>query len=161
MSTRGMPDARCLTVGAHTRCATDLQNIGKLLRVHEALQWKPLRIRSIFSPLFPTAGTRTPAQMLDTLTSKWLPSVKNKKLAGVVELTVDGREPMLDISMIRAAAVVASGLGYAIRLRSAYRLRTGPSSARLSKPRTQSGSLRPWILCAPSSARCRRSDVFA
>ena len=28
----------CLAVGAHTRCATDLQNIGKVLRVHQSLQ---------------------------------------------------------------------------------------------------------------------------
>ncbi|HEY3836270.1 MAG TPA: hypothetical protein VGL72_06845, partial [Bryobacteraceae bacterium] len=37
----------CLTVGAHTGCASDLKNIGKVLRTHQALQSKPLRIRSI------------------------------------------------------------------------------------------------------------------
>src|SRR4051812_40265889 len=61
----------CLAVGAHTRCATDLQNIGKVLRVHKSLQLKPLRIRSIFSPRFQPNPSRTPAQVLDTLTSKW------------------------------------------------------------------------------------------
>jgi imidazolonepropionase len=133
----------CLTIGAQTRCATDLRNVGKLLRVHQALQLKPARIRSIFSPQFPpdgangATGVKTPAQMLETLTSKWLPTVKSKKLASVVELTVAGIEPGpdisgfdisgfdisgFDISMLRAAAVVAAGLGYAIRLRSPCRL---------------------------------------
>jgi imidazolonepropionase len=114
-----------LAVGAHTRCAADLQNIRKLLRVHQALQSKPMRIRSIFSPQFlPDAGTasQTPSEMLDALISKHLPAIRSRKLAGVVELTVDGAERALDISMLRAAAVVAQELGYAIRLRSSWRL---------------------------------------
>lgn len=121
----------CLAVGAHTRCATDLRNAGKLLRIHQTLQSKPLRIRSIFSPQFPP-GRETPAQVLDALTSQWLPSVKSGKLASVVELTVFGPEPApeapklnistLDLSVIQAAAVAASGLGFTIRLRSPYRL---------------------------------------
>jgi len=112
----------CLSVGAHTRYATDLQNIGKLLRVHKALQKKPIRIRSIFAPQFAPDGTRNPAQLLDLLTSKWLPAIASKELAAVVELTVAGPEAALDISMVRTAATVAAGLGYAIRLRSPYRL---------------------------------------
>lgn len=47
----------CLAVGAHTRCATDIQNIGKVLRVHRSLQLKPLRIRSILSPRFQPGST--------------------------------------------------------------------------------------------------------
>jgi len=74
----------CLAVGANTRCATDIQNIGKVLRVHQSLQAKPLRIRSIFSPRFQPGGNRSPAQMLEALTSKWLPAVIGKKLASVV-----------------------------------------------------------------------------
>ena len=117
----------CLAVGAHTRCATDIQNIGTLLRVHKALQSKPLRIRSILSPQFPPGDSGTPAQVLEAITSRWLPSAQSGKPAYVVELTVAGPEPeldatMLDISGIRAAAIAASGLGYAIRLRSPYRL---------------------------------------
>jgi imidazolonepropionase len=119
-----------LAIGAHTRCAADLQNIRKLLRVHQALQSKPMRIRSIFSPQFvsdtgtPDAGTasQTASQMLDALTSKHLPAIRSGKLAGVVELTVDRAERALDISMLRAAAVVAQELGYAIRFRSSCRL---------------------------------------
>jgi imidazolonepropionase len=112
----------CLAVGAHTRSAADLQNIGKLLRVHQALQLKPLRIRSIFSPQFQPGGARTPAQLLDAFTSKWLPSVKSRKLVSVVEFTMSGPESALDICVVRAAAVAASGLEYAIRLRSPCRL---------------------------------------
>jgi imidazolonepropionase len=112
----------CLSIGAHTRCATDLQNIGKLLRVHRALQSKPVRIRSIFSPQFPPGAAGNPREMLEALISKWLPAVMSKKLAGVVELTVSGSEPVVDVPMLRAAAVAAAGLGYAIRLRSVCRL---------------------------------------
>jgi imidazolonepropionase len=120
----------CVTIGANTLCARDLKNIGKLLRVHQTLQLKPTRIRSIFSPqLSPdgTTGTKTPAQMLESLTSKWLPAVKSRKLASVVdltvaELTVPDLPPGTDISVLRAAAVVAAGLGYTIRLRSPCRL---------------------------------------
>ncbi len=111
----------CLAVGAHTRYATDLQNIGRLLRVYKALQKKPLRIRSIFAPQFPPDGARNPSELLDILTSKWLPAVNSKKLAAVVEFTVAGPETM-DVSILRAAAVVSADLGYAIRLRSPYPL---------------------------------------
>jgi imidazolonepropionase len=111
-----------LAVGAHTRGATDLQNIGKVLRAHQALQLKPLRIRSIFSPQFPLRALRTQAQLLELLTTKWLPTVRTRKLAAVVEFTVAGAGVVLDTPMLRAAAVVAAGLGYAIRLRSEYRL---------------------------------------
>jgi imidazolonepropionase len=112
----------CLSIGANTGCATDLQNIRKLLRVHQTLQSKPVRIRSIFSPRFAPSDGKTPSQMLEALTSRWLPAVRSKKLAAVVELTVAGPGLVLDVPMLRAAAVVAAGLGYAIRLRSPYRL---------------------------------------
>ena len=39
-----------LTVGAHTLNAPDLKNSIKMLRLHQAMQSKPLRIRSVFSP---------------------------------------------------------------------------------------------------------------
>ncbi len=112
----------CLTVGARTSCATDMQNIGKVLRTHQALQSKPLRIRSIFSPELPCSSTRSPAATLETLISKWLPAVRAKKLASVLELTVGGPLEAADNAAIRALAVAAAGLGYAIRVRSASRL---------------------------------------
>jgi imidazolonepropionase len=39
-----------LTVGAHTLSAPDLKNTLKILRLHQAMQSKPLRIRSVFAP---------------------------------------------------------------------------------------------------------------
>jgi imidazolonepropionase len=111
-----------LAVGAHTRGATDLQNTGKVLRAHQALQLKPLRIRSIFAPQFPAGSARTPAQLLELLTAKWLPTVRTRKLSAVVEFTVAGGGMIFDNAMLRAAAIAAAGLGYAIRLRSEYRL---------------------------------------
>jgi imidazolonepropionase len=114
-----------LAVGAHTRCAADMQNAGKVLLVHKGLQLKPLRIRSIFSPHFPAGGTKTPEQLLEALTSRWLPAVRSKKLAAVLELTLAGNTfdtPTFDTPMLRAAAVAAEALGYAIRLHSTRRL---------------------------------------
>jgi imidazolonepropionase len=99
----------------------DMRNIGKVLRTHQALQMRPLRIRSIFSPTLP--GTdESPASMFETLITKWLPAVRQRKLSGVLELAVGCESRAIDISMVRAAAVAAAGLGYAIRLRSATRL---------------------------------------
>ena len=88
----------CLTVGAQTRCATDLPNIGKLLRVHQALQLKPARIRSIFSPPLAPDGAKTSAQLLEALTSKWLPAIKSKKLASVRRTHRGRSEPGFEIS---------------------------------------------------------------
>lgn len=105
----------CATVGAYTPCAVDMRNIGKVLRTHRALQSRPLRIRSIFSP-------NIEAATLEALTSKWLPAVFQKKLAAVVELCVGGQVPGVDAPMLRTVAIAAAGLGYAIRLRSATRL---------------------------------------
>jgi imidazolonepropionase len=102
-----------LAIGAHTRCAADLPNIRKLLRVHHALQSKPMRIRSIFSPQFPP---------LDAVISQWLLAIRSKRLAGVFELAVDGPDRALDISRLRAVAIAAAETGYAIRLRSSCRL---------------------------------------
>ncbi len=119
-----------VTVGAQTRCATDLKSIAKVLRTHQALQMKPLRIRSVFSPLFPPGVTRSPAQLLEALLTKWLPSVKARKLAAVVEFVPGGDVSRLDNEMIRNAAVSAAGMGYAIRLRS--QLRPEPEDLQLA-----------------------------
>ena len=106
----------CATVGAWTPSATDIRNIAKVLRTHKALQAKPLRIRSIFSP--------KPDSEL--LVSKWLQSVFQKKLAAVVEFGLDAfPEPLL-----REAAIASASLGYAIRLRSSTPL--DPDDLRLA-----------------------------
>jgi imidazolonepropionase len=109
----------CLTVGARTPGATDLKNIGKVLRTHRALQGKPLRIRSIFCPQIPQGAEKFPVSMLELLTLKWLPSIRNKRLCSILEIDVGGPLAMLDRPMLRIIAIAAEELGYAIRLRSA------------------------------------------
>jgi imidazolonepropionase len=112
----------CVTVGAHTPCAVDMRNIGKVLRTYQALQSKPLRIRSIFSPELPPGGDESQGSMVETLISKWLPALRHKKLSSVLELTLGGEFRAPDLLMLRSAAIAAAELGYAIRLRSATRL---------------------------------------
>ncbi len=104
----------CLSVGARTPWATDIKNIGKVLRTHHALQSKPVRIRSIFSPVILDMN-------IDALTSKWLPAVRLKKLASIMELNVEEPPAPPGTSLLRTAAIAAAALGFAIRLRSAVR----------------------------------------
>jgi imidazolonepropionase len=129
----------CLSVGAHTGHAAEMKNISKVLRAHRALQARPLRIRSVLSPRMPAGEGKFPVAMLEALISRWLPNVLTRKLASVVEFTVASPHtdedqirdaPALDMHMIRTAAVVAAGLGYAIRLRSANPL--GPEHLELA-----------------------------
>jgi cytosine/adenosine deaminase-related metal-dependent hydrolase len=70
----------CLAVGARTPCAVDMRNIGKVLRTHQALQLRPLRIRSIFSPEVPPGAAEPSASMLEALITKWLLEVRHKRL---------------------------------------------------------------------------------
>jgi len=93
----------CITAGSTTACARDLKNTIKVLRVQKALQLKPLRIRSIYS-YFPVPA--------EDLTQKWLPAIRKDKLAAVVDLTLEGS------AIPRDAAVLASGAGLALRIRS-------------------------------------------
>ena len=90
-----------LTVGAHTRAAPDLQNTTKALRLHQTMQSRPLRIRSVFSP---------PA---DRVTELWMTSVFKKKLASILEIPVTS-EGVEAASLMATAAATA---GYNIRFR--------------------------------------------
>lgn len=105
----------CVTAGAHTRCAGDLKSVSRLLRVHRMLQRRPMRICPVFSPMI------TP-ELVEALVSKWLPAVMRSKLASIVELTVGGPGQMPDMATLRRLVVAAAGFGYAIRLRSAWRV---------------------------------------
>jgi imidazolonepropionase len=116
-----------LSIGAHTRYATDLQNIGKVLRTHQVLQLKPLRIRSIFSSVFENTSAKSPLETMEILVNKWLPAVRARKLSGLVEFAIAEPEngsstPSIsqaaERARLRTAAVAAASLGYAIRLRS-------------------------------------------
>lgn len=113
----------CLTIGAHTRIATDLSNIRRLLQVHRVLEKKPSRIRSIFAPVPPAEGTEDFDQFPETLQAKWLPAVMSRKLASAVELAVAGPDDAADMRRLRAMAEAAHALGYCIRMRSSCPLR--------------------------------------
>jgi imidazolonepropionase len=102
--------ARCgvLTVGAHTGFALDLRDTTKTLLIHQGLQNKPLRIRSIFSP---RVGTDT-----KDLIDKWLPATRKRKLSSILELTVPHSQGLREIATAGASA------GYSLRIRSAVPL---------------------------------------
>jgi imidazolonepropionase len=97
--------AGTLSLGAHTGYAADPRDTLKTLRVHAALQKKPLRIRSILSPLF--GSDVLPRDFAETL----LPSIRVKKLATVLELAAG------DLEAMRSLATAAAALGYSIRMR--------------------------------------------
>ncbi len=90
-----------LTVGAHTRAAPDLQNTNKALRLHQAMQSRPLRIRSVFSP---------PA---DHVSDVWMTAIFRKKLASILEIPITS-EGVAAASLMATAAATA---GYNIRFR--------------------------------------------
>jgi imidazolonepropionase len=97
-----------LTVGAHTGHARDFRETAKILRLHRNLQERHLRVRSIFSPrVMPD---------LATLLNEWLPVIRQKKLAPILELSIDQHQPPREI------ASAAASLGYSLRLRSSAAL---------------------------------------
>jgi imidazolonepropionase len=107
--------ARCgaLTLGAHSGYAKDLRETTKVLRIHQGLQGKPLRIRSIFSP-------RKPVEVR-VLIDHWLPAIRRMNLAPVLELTAGSHDypggDCLGIDDARLVATAAAGLGYSLRIR--------------------------------------------
>ncbi len=93
-----------LTVGAHTGHARDLRETTKVLRLHRNLQERHLRVRSIFSP--------RASPEIATLLEEWLPAIRQRNLAPILELSLD--EPYAADEIAAAAA----SLGYSLRLRS-------------------------------------------
>jgi imidazolonepropionase len=90
-----------LTVGAHTLAAPDLQNTSKALRLHQTMQGRPLRIRSVFAP------------PCDHVSQLWMSAIFRKKLASVLEIPVTP-EGVEAASLMATAAATA---GYNIRFR--------------------------------------------
>jgi imidazolonepropionase len=83
----------------------------KVLRIHQALQGRPLRIRSILSP--PARNDGLPKNFAE----KWLPAIRGKKLAAMLELAADGSDSVFNFELFRSLATVAAALGYSVRLR--------------------------------------------
>jgi imidazolonepropionase len=113
-----------LTVGAHTLSAPDLPNTLKALKLHQALQSKPLRIRSVFSP--PCVDRRRGESRTDNdlsseqirhhcerLARAWMPAIIRRKLASLLELSIVPER----IEQARALAAAAAEIGYNIRFR--------------------------------------------
>jgi len=96
--------AGVLSVGAHTGDATDLRDATKSLLIHQGLQNRPLRIRSILSP---RAG-----QSAHELTEKWIPAGRKRRLASILELSA------AEASELRRVATAAAGAGYSLRIKS-------------------------------------------
>lgn len=107
--------AGVLSVGAHTGFAVDLRDTLRVLRIHQTLQGKPLRIRSIYSPVMQADGEAAMAALLETLTTKALPAILKRKLAAILEFSLPGPGGRTDD--VRHAAIAAAAAGYSIRVR--------------------------------------------
>ena len=94
-----------LTVGAHTLAAPDLQNTMKALRLHQAMQAKPLRIRSIVSPQHHDENIG--------VCRIWLAAIQKKNLASLLEIPVTSGTTR----GARALTAEAATTGFGIRFR--------------------------------------------
>ena len=106
-----------LSVGAHTGHALDLRAALKILRVHRSLQMKPLRVRSLLALRIPPESGRTREELLRQIIDKWLPAVRTRKLASIVEFGLDEDSSVLGFEGSLAAARAASSLGFSVRFR--------------------------------------------
>ena len=55
---------------------------------------------------------------MNSLTQKWLPSIRKRKLAGIVEFTLNESPEASELDATREPAAAAAALGYSIRIRS-------------------------------------------
>jgi imidazolonepropionase len=134
-----------LSVGAHTGYATGLRDTVKILRVHHALQGKPLRIRSVLSP-FGARNTDNAPGALREFAEKWLPAIRRRKLAAMLELTAGDSSGELSPEQIRPLAIVAASLGYSIRIRA-----KGPLDPRVLQFAIEAGAS---AVIAPADFAC-------
>jgi imidazolonepropionase len=134
-----------LSVGAHTGSAVDLRDTVKVLRIHHSLQGKPLRIRSILSPLGALDNDDVPRTLKD-LAQKWLPTIRRRKLASMLELNAGDGSGELSLEQIRPLAMVAASLGFSIRIRA-----KGPLDPRLLQFAVEAGTV---SIIAPAEFAC-------
>ena len=141
-----------LSVGAHTGYASELREVMKVLRVCKALQGKPLRIRSVFAcRIFGETGAGR-AELLEQVVSKWLPAIRESKMASIAEFTVDdddeagydaGFANVLGSEGVRTAARAAAGLGFSLHIRSTKPV--GSEALRLAQESGAFATLGPGI----------------
>ncbi len=106
-----------LTVGAHTLLAPDLQNTHKALKLHQTMQSKPLRIRSVFAP--PCTQGKVDA-FPHGVSQAWLPAIFRNELSSLIEIAIVPGH----IADARAVATAAAAIGFNIR----FRLQEAPSA---------------------------------
>jgi len=112
--------AGAVSLGAHTAYADSLRDTIRILRIHQTLQGKPLRIRSIFSPRATPGDAQSADLLFTSLMGKWLSALRSRKLVSITEFIVASPgEPNggLPVEKIRLAAIFAAETGFAIRLR--------------------------------------------
>ena len=103
--------------GAHTAGAEDLAEVVKILRAHQSVQLKPLRIRSILSLPFMEDGQDNTG-LLELVADRWLPSIQKRRLAAIVEVTLHDGGACASSADTQAVIEMAAGLGFAVRFRS-------------------------------------------
>jgi imidazolonepropionase len=101
-----------LSVGAHTGYAESSRDAVRILRIHQTLQSKPLRIRSIFRPNLPVSEETTDSRLSQLGAS--LGAIRKRSLAAIVEFTA---ESDADADFIRQSAAGAAEIGMSIRFR--------------------------------------------
>jgi imidazolonepropionase len=147
-----------LSVGAHTGYASDLRDTLRILRIHQTLQSKPLRIRSIYSPFTGPGDHEVTADLMNTLLSRALPTIRNRKLAAIVEFSpnIGLAGGARNIDTIRRLAIAAAASNYTIRIRiqnapeqEILELTLGAAAAALIAPPLETGaSVRPIVQLA-------------
>lgn len=128
-----------LSMGAHTGYASSLKDTVKILRVHRSLEGKPMRIRSIFSPHPAAIADTAASSFIDDLDAKWLPMIRRRKLAAIVEFSACAEDGGFYAEQLRAAAVAAADHGFSIRIRC-----IGPAEESLHALAVQAGVIS-WI----------------
>jgi imidazolonepropionase len=106
--------AGVLSVGAHTNSAASLRDALRILRIHQSLQARPLRIRSIFCPVPQGDAKRDFQGEFAVESARSLDAIRKRNLAAIVEFVADcGVDP----NLVRRAAISASESGCSVRVR--------------------------------------------
>jgi imidazolonepropionase len=103
-----------LSVGAHTGHAADSPDALKVLRAHQSVQPRPLRVRSVFA--WQSTGNWSEEEARRVLTN-----IRQRRLAAILEFWLADGTRSTDEKlreMVRRAAGFGATLGYSFRLKS-------------------------------------------